>query len=135
MEVMSVDEDDVIIEADDDVTDDVAADGSPKNRHKIHIHGPDHPRGERTKKFFSELRSLSLSRRRFEAEAQVKALRTGVFSWNHNHSSSSEQVLERLHAPCGDTCDSQVRYLISEQLLGKLWYNQCRLLRPIHVGS
>ncbi len=78
MEVMSVDEDDVIIEAEDDVTDDVAADGSTKKRHRVHIHGPDHPRGERTKKFFSELGSLSLSRRRFEAEAQVKALRTGV---------------------------------------------------------
>lgn len=96
IEVMSVDEDDVM-EAGDDVTGDVAAEVSPKKRHGIHIHGPDHPRGERTKKFFTELHSLSLSRRRFEAEAQVQALRTGVFCGSYN-SSGVVHILDHLHA-------------------------------------
>lgn len=83
LEVMSLDEDDVI-EADEDVTGDLGPDVAPKKRRGAHIHGPDHPRGERTKKFFTELRSLSLSRRRVEAQAEVQALRTGVFVWS-NH--------------------------------------------------
>ncbi len=110
IEVMSEDEDDVI-EADDDITGDVAADVSPKKRRGVHIHGPDHPRGERTKKFFSELRSLSLSRRRFEAEAQVQALETGVFCAAHSPRVVQPQITSMHHAATSDSCRSSVSSL------------------------